>query len=128
MTGSLTSLWKDSRNRDLMRTFARHGTELARNSSMRLVTQEKLVARLTLLFGLLALALAAVGLYGVTAYTVAQRGPEIGIRMALGAERGDIVWMVLRGAILQAGVGMLIGVPVALLCARYLQSQLFSVI
>jgi len=95
---------------------------------MRLVTQEKLVARLTLLFGLLALALAAVGLYVVTAYTVAQRGPEIGIRMALGAERGDIVWMVLRGAILQAGVGMLIGVPVALLCARYLQSQLFSVI
>jgi macrolide transport system ATP-binding/permease protein len=69
---------------------------------MRLVTQEKLLARLTLLFGLLALAL-AVKLFVVTAYTVAQRGPEIGIRMALGAERGDIVWMVLRGAILQGG-------------------------
>jgi len=68
-----------------------------------------------------------VGLYGVTAYTVAQRGSEIGIRMALGAERGDIVRMVLQGAILQAGLGLLIGVPVALLCARYVQSQLFEV-
>jgi macrolide transport system ATP-binding/permease protein len=91
------------------------------------LSQEKLVARLTLLFGLLALALAAVGLYGVTAYTVAQRGPEIGIRMALGAKRGDIVRMVLQGAILQAGLGLLIGVPVALLCARYVHSQLFEV-
>jgi macrolide transport system ATP-binding/permease protein len=91
------------------------------------LSQEKLVARLTLLFGLLALALAAVGLYGVTAYTVAQRGSEIGIRMALGAERGDIVWMVLQGAIMQAGLGLLIGVPVALLCGRYVQSQLFEV-
>ena len=91
------------------------------------LSQEKLVARLTLLFGLLALTLAAVGLYGVTAYTVAQRGSEIGIRMALGAERGDIVRMVLQGAILQAGLGLLIGVPVALLCARYVQSQLFEV-
>ena len=90
------------------------------------LSQEKLVARLTLLFSLLALALAAVGLYGVTAYTVAQRGSEIGIRMALGAERGDIVWMVLQGAIVQAGLGLLIGVPVALLCARYVQSQLFG--
>ncbi len=91
------------------------------------LSQEKLVARLTLLFGLLALALAAVGIYGVTAYTVAQRGSEIGIRMALGAERGDIVRMVLQGAILQVGIGLLIGVPVALLCARYVQSQLFEV-
>lgn len=91
------------------------------------LSPEKLVARLTLLFGLLALALAAVGLYGVTAYTVAQRGSEIGIRMALGAKRSDIVRMVLQGAMLQAGLGLLIGVPVALLCARYVQSQLFEV-
>jgi macrolide transport system ATP-binding/permease protein len=91
------------------------------------LSQEKLVARLTLLFGMLALALAGVGLYGVTAYAVAQRGPEIGIRMALGAERRDIVRMVLQGVLLQAGLGLLIGVPVALLCARYVQSQLFEV-
>jgi macrolide transport system ATP-binding/permease protein len=91
------------------------------------LSQEKLVARLTLLFGILALALAGVGLYGVTAYTVAQRGSEIGIRMALGAKRTDIMRMVLRGVLLQAGLGMLIGVPVALCCARYVQSQLFEV-
>jgi predicted permease len=91
------------------------------------LSQEKLVARLTLLFGLLALALAGVGLYGVTAYTVAQRGSEIGIRMALGAERSNIMRMVLQGVMLQAGLGLLIGVPVALLCARYVQSQLFEV-
>ena len=91
------------------------------------LSQEKLVARLTLLFGMLALALAGVGLYGVTAYTVAQRGSEIGIRMALGAERSDILRMVLKGVLLQAGLGLLIGVPVALLCARYVQSQLFEV-
>jgi predicted permease len=91
------------------------------------LNQEKLVARLTLLFGVLAVALAAVGLYGVTAYSVAQRGSEIGIRMALGAERSDIVRMVLQEAMLQAGLGLLIGVPVALLCARYVQSQLFEV-
>jgi macrolide transport system ATP-binding/permease protein len=74
------------------------------------LSPEELVARLTLLFGLLALVLAGVGLYGVTAYTVAQRGSEIGIRMALGAERGDIVRMVLQGTMLQAGLGLLIGV------------------
>jgi macrolide transport system ATP-binding/permease protein len=91
------------------------------------LSQEKLVARLTLLFGILALALAGVGLYGVTAYTVAQRSSEIGIRMALGAKRSDIMRMVLRGVLLQAGLGMLIGVPVALCCARYVQSQLFEV-
>ena len=91
------------------------------------LSQEKLVARLTLLFGVLALALAGVGLYGVTVYTVAQRGSEIGIRMALGAERGDIVRMVLQGAMLQAGLGLLIGVPAALLCTRYVRAQLFEV-
>jgi macrolide transport system ATP-binding/permease protein len=91
------------------------------------LSQEKLLARLTLLFGLLALTLAGVGLYGVTAYTVAQRVSEIGIRMALGAKRGDIVWMVLQGTMLQAGLGLAIGVPAALLCARFVQSQLFEV-
>ncbi len=90
-------------------------------------SQEKLLARLTLLFGLLALTLAAVGLYGVTAYTVAQRASEIGVRMALGAERSHIMWMVLQGTMLQAGLGLAIGVPVGLLCVRYMQSQLFEV-
>jgi predicted permease len=90
-------------------------------------TQERLIARLTLLFGLLALVLASVGLYGVTAYTVARRTPEIGIRMALGAGRSSVVNMVLRGAMLQAGIGLLIGLPVALLCVRFVQKQLYQV-
>ena len=89
--------------------------------------QERLIARLTLMFGLLALVLAAVGLYGVTAYTVARRTPEIGIRMALGAARSSVVSMVLREAMLQAGVGLAIGIPVALLCVRFVQAQLYNV-
>jgi len=92
-----------------------------------LFNQERLIARLTLMFGVLALVLASVGLYGVTAYTVARRTPEIGIRMAMGADRGSVVRMVLREAMLQAVIGLTIGVPVALLCVRFVQSQLYSV-
>jgi macrolide transport system ATP-binding/permease protein len=88
--------------------------------------QDRLIARLTLLFGLLALVLASIGLYGVTAYTVARRTSEIGIRMALGAGRGSVVRMVLREAMLQAGVGLVIGIPVALLCVRFMKAQLYS--
>jgi len=90
-------------------------------------SQERLIARLTLMFGLLALILATVGLYGVTAYTVARRTPEIGIRMALGAGRGSVVGMVLREAMLQAGIGLAIGIPVAFLCVRFVKAQLYGV-
>jgi predicted permease len=89
--------------------------------------QDRLMARLTLLFGLLALALASVGLYGVTSYTVARRTSEIGIRMALGADRGSVVGMVMREAMLQAGIGLAIGIPVALLCVRFVKTQLYNV-
>ncbi len=89
--------------------------------------QERMIARLTVMFGLLALALASVGLYGVTAYSVARRTSEIGIRMALGAGRGKVVSMVLREAMLQAGIGLAIGLPVAWMCARFVQSQLYGV-
>jgi len=89
--------------------------------------QERLIARLTLMFGVLALVLASIGLYGVTAYTVARRTSEIGIRMAMGAGRGSVVGMVLREAMLQTLIGLAIGVPVALLCVRFVQSQLYSV-
>jgi predicted permease len=90
-------------------------------------TQERLIARLTTLFGALALVLASVGLYGITSYQVARRTSEIGLRMALGANRGDVVKMVLRGALLQAGIGLAIGIPVALLAARWMKDQLFEV-
>ena len=91
-------------------------------------SQERMISRLTLMFGLLALILAAVGLYGVTAYTVARRTPEIGIRMAMGAGRSSVVGMVLREAMMQAGIGLAIGIPIALLCVRYVQSQLYEVV
>ena len=89
--------------------------------------EERLIARLTSLFGVLALLLAAIGLYGVTAYTVARRTPEIGIRMALGAARSRVIGTVMRGAMLQAVVGLAIGIPVAIFCVRFVKSQLFEI-
>jgi predicted permease len=89
--------------------------------------EERLIARLTSLFGLLALLLAAIGLYGVTAYTVVRRTPEIGIRMALGAARSQVIGMVMRGAMLQAVAGLAIGIPVAIFCVRYVKSQLYEI-
>jgi predicted permease len=88
---------------------------------------ERLIARLTSLFGLLALLLAAIGLYGVTAYTVVRRTPEIGIRMALGAARSRVIGMVMHGAMLQAVIGLAIGIPVAIFCVRYVKSQLYEI-
>ncbi len=90
-------------------------------------TEERLIARLTSLFGLLALLLAAIGLYGVTAYTVVRRTPEIGIRMALGAARTRVIGTVMRGAMLQAVAGLAIGIPVAIFCVRYVKSQLYEI-
>jgi predicted permease len=90
-------------------------------------TDDRLIARLTVLFGALALMLAAIGLYGVTSYTVARRTPEIGIRMALGAERGGVVAMVMRGAMMQTLLGLVIGVPVALVCGHFVKAQLYEI-
>ena len=89
--------------------------------------QETLIARLTELFGLLALVLACVGLYGVTAYSVARRTNEIGIRMALGADRKNVLQIVLRGALLQLAIGLAIGIPVALASSRLIANQLYGV-
>jgi len=89
--------------------------------------EERLIARLTSLFGLLALLLAAIGLYGVTAYTVVRRTSEIGIRMALGAARSHVIGTVMRGAMLQAATGLAIGIPVAIFCVRYVKSQLYEI-
>ncbi len=89
--------------------------------------QARTLSRLTMLFGGLALLLATLGLYGVTAYGVARRTAEIGIRMALGAERGSVTAMVMRGAMVQAIAGLAIGVPAAMLCVRYVESQLYEI-
>jgi macrolide transport system ATP-binding/permease protein len=88
---------------------------------------DRLIARLTSLFATLALLLATIGLYGVTAYSVARRTSEIGIRMALGARRSGVITMVLRGAMSQTVIGLAIGIPAAFACARFVQSQLFDI-
>ncbi|MGB6483472.1 MAG: ABC transporter permease [Candidatus Acidiferrales bacterium] len=89
--------------------------------------QERAVASLAGLFGIVALLLAAVGLYGVTAYTVAQRTNEIGIRMALGANRASVVQLILRGAFVRVLIGLLLGLPLAVAAGRLISSELYGV-
>src|ERR1700723_1173310 len=89
--------------------------------------QQKLIAKLTSMFGLLALVLASVGLYGVTAYTVERRTNEIGIRMALGADRINILKLVLQGALVQMAIALAIGIPVTIGAGRAMATQLFGV-
>lgn len=87
---------------------------------------ERMVAILSACFGFLATLLAAIGLYGVMSYTVARRTREIGIRMALGAERRSVLWLVLKEVGVMAAVGMAIGIPAAKGMSRLVQSQLFG--
>jgi predicted permease len=89
--------------------------------------QERAVAGLAGLFGMVALVLAAVGLYGVTAYTVAQRTNEIGIRMALGADRARVIRLILRGAFQRVLMGLMLGLPLAVGAGRLISSQLYGV-
>jgi predicted permease len=89
--------------------------------------QSAMLTKLTSMFGLLALVLASVGLYGVTAYSVERRTSEIGIRMALGADRANVLKLVLRGAFLQIAVGLAIGIPATILAGYAMTTQLFGV-
>ena len=89
--------------------------------------QQNMIATLTTLFGVLGLTLAAVGLYGVMSYSVEQRTNEIGLRMALGADRGHVMRMVLRGAFWQVGIGLGLGIPLAVLAGKLMKDQLFGV-
>src|ERR1700719_1453794 len=85
------------------------------------------MAQLTTVYGVVALLLAAIGLYGVAAYTVARRTSEIGIRMALGAQRSSVVRVMLNSAMQPIGLGLLVGVPMALAGGHAIASQLFGV-
>jgi predicted permease len=89
--------------------------------------QERAVASLAGLFGIVALLLAAIGLYGVTAYSVAQKTNEIGIRMALGADRGKVIRLILAGAFTRVFVGLLLGLPLAIGAGKLLSNQLYGV-
>ncbi|PYT44432.1 MAG: ABC transporter substrate-binding protein [Acidobacteria bacterium] len=89
--------------------------------------QERAVASLAGLFGIVALVLAAIGLYGVTAYSVAQKTNEIGIRMALGADRPKVLRLILGGAFKRVAIGLILGLPLAVGAGRLLSAQLYGV-
>lgn len=91
------------------------------------LSTERLIASLSAVFGALATAMAALGLYGVMAFAVARRTKEIGLRMALGAGRGPVLWLVMRETLILVGVGLMAGVPCAYLLGRYVSSRLFGV-
>ena len=92
-----------------------------------LLAHEQLIGTLAQVFGVLALLLASVGLYGITAYSVARRTSEIGVRAALGATRAQVIRLILGGALAQAGMGIVVGIPVALASGRLLAGQLYGV-
>jgi predicted permease len=102
--------------------FSTYDAEVAGNFN-----QDRLLARLTGMFGVLALVLASVGLYGVMSYFVVRRTSEIGIRMALGAARSAVVSLVLRGALWQVLIGIVIGIPAALFAGHFMASLLYGV-
>jgi predicted permease len=91
------------------------------------ISQQQLFARLAGFFGLIAVVLVATGLYGTMAYRVNNRTMEIGVRMALGAKRGQVVWMIVRESLTLAAIGVALGVPMVLLVSHLLSSQLFGV-
>jgi predicted permease len=92
----------------------------------RSITNQRLVAQLSTFFGLLAIFLSCIGIYGLMSYVVTRRTNEIGIRMALGAERADVRWMVMREIFLLVAVGIAIGIPVALAGNRLISNMLFG--
>jgi ABC-type antimicrobial peptide transport system permease subunit len=106
--------------------FAGRVTNLRRQIDDSLL-QERLLSILASLFGALALLLAAIGLYGVMSYTVIRRAREIGIRLAVGADRRDVMWMVLRSTFGLAALGLALGIPLVLIVNQYVDSQLFGV-
>src|SRR3989441_8240680 len=103
--------------------YAMRTTEVQINNSL---STERMIASLSAVFGFLATLLAVIGLYGVMAYTVAQRTREVGIRMALGAARGNVIWMVMREVLLLVAIGVAAGFTASLALTRVVQSQLFG--
>ena len=92
----------------------------------RLLT-DRLVALLSAGFGLLATVLASIGLYGVMAFVVARRRKELGIRLALGAQPSQLIWMVMREVLLLLAIGLAVGIPAAMALGKYVSSQLYGI-
>jgi predicted permease len=107
-----------------LRLMGFSGVEDALNDAL---ARERLAAALAALFGCLAVSLAAVGLYGVVAYNVSRRTQEIGVRMALGARPRDVTWLVVRQTLTMTGVGIVVGVPLAIMAARAIGAQLYGI-
>jgi len=112
---------------ELDRSVPIFGMRTVENQLDETLGTERLIAALSAAFGVLATLLAAIGLYGVLAFMVARRTKEIGLRMALGAPQGAVVWMVMRETVLLLGVGLAAGIPCVWLLSRYVGSQLFGV-
>jgi ABC-type antimicrobial peptide transport system permease subunit len=91
-----------------------------------MMTHDELISSLTGLFSLLALLLAAIGLYGVMSYNVVRRTNEIGIRIALGAQSASVLWMVLRESLLLLAIGLGLGLPLTFASTKYIKDQLFG--
>jgi ABC-type antimicrobial peptide transport system permease subunit len=92
-----------------------------------LISHDELISTLTSVFSVLALLLAAIGLYGVMSYNVARRTNEIGIRLALGARSANVSGMILRESLVLLGIGAALGLPLAVLATRSIKEQLFAV-
>ena len=88
---------------------------------------DRLIALLSAGFGLLATLLASIGLYGVMAFVVARRRKELGIRLALGAQPGSVIWLVMREVLLLLAIGLAVGIPAAMALGRYVSAQLYGI-
>jgi ABC-type antimicrobial peptide transport system permease subunit len=88
--------------------------------------EERLLALLASLFGVLASLLAAIGLYGIVSFTVIRRAREIGVRIAMGAQRNGVVWLILRDTIGLTGIGIVLGLPLVFAAKKYIESELFG--
>lgn len=111
----------------MRRTFPCWSPETQQAQFEKSYSTQRLVARLAIVFGFLAALLVATGLYATLAYAVTRRTAEIGVRMALGAQRGEVLWMVLKESVILCAAGAAVGLPLALACSRALRSMLFGV-
>ena len=113
--------------RQLDATMPVYGLKTLESQLDETLLTDRLIALLSAGFGLLATLLASIGLYGVMAFVVARRRKELGIRLALGAQPGSVVWMVMREVLILLAIGLAVGVPAAIGLGRFVASQLYGI-